>query len=317
MKHITRGLWLLPLAVAGGCLDLGLLDELIPLDGGSGGTDADGDGDGPPATDADDVDAPALVSMSCGGGEIEREGCCVAAGNGTAGIRLSTDEPAVLGVTAPEGVRAEVVSDPWALEHLVVVAGLPGTAEASLEISLEDVNGNAGACALSVVALGGPTVAVTEVLADPLGPEPGQELVEIANYGAADVDLSGWMIDDGGDANGDVLPAGCAIPPGKVALLVPDDYDPASTEDPTPAAGAIIISIGSSLGTSGLKNDAAETVELYDAAGVVVSAYDARLGDPVEGRSAARLRAEVPDGCPTAYGEAPATPTPGSAPFVP
>jgi hypothetical protein len=59
-------------------------------------------------------------------------------------------------------------------------------------------------------------------------------------------------------------------------------------------------------------------VELYDIDGVIVSAYDGRLGDPVEGRSAARVRAEAPDGCPAAFGDVPiAPPTPGDAPFVP
>jgi len=324
MTRTHTAIWVLPLVFAGGCLDLGLLDELVPIDAGSEGagadvdTDADADGDGPPPTDEDDTAAPALLPVSCAPGEDAREGLCIAWGPGTAAIRLGTDEPATIGPTAPEGVRAEVVSEPWALEHVVVVAGLPPLVEVDFAISLADVNGNSAEHALLLTALDGPMVAITEVLADPMGAEPAQEFVEIANYGAATVDLAGWMIDDNGDDNGDLLPDGCAIAPGQAALLVAADYDPASAEDPAPAAGALIIHLGSSIGTGGLKNDAAETVELYDADGEIVSAYDGRIGDPAEGRSAARVRAEAPDGCPLAFGDAPLDPPdPGAVRFVP
>lgn len=320
---------MLPLVVLSGCVDLGLLDELVPFDGGEDGegsdidadvdSDADGDSDtgGPPATDADDTEAPALVPIPCGAAEEEKAGFCVVAGNGTAAIRFATDEPASAAASA-DGARAEVVSGPWATEHLVVAAGLPADVEVALAVVIEDVNGNSAPLEVPVVALDGPTVAITEVLADPSGAEPDQELVEIANTGAAEVDLAGWMIDDNGDANGDVLPDGCVLAPGQVAILVAPDYDPESAEDPAPAAGAIIVRLEGSIGTSGLKNDAAESVELYDAGGAIVSAYDGRLGKPAEGRSATRVRAEVPDGCPLAFGDAPVNPpTPGEAPFVP
>jgi hypothetical protein len=324
MTRTSIELWVLPLVVAGGCVDLGLLDELIPFDAGGtdegADTDADSDADseGPPATDADDTAAPALVPISCASGEDDQEGFCIALGNGAAAIRLKTDEPAAVALTAPEGARAEVVSDPWAVEHLVVAAGLPPSTEATLTISLADVNGNSAEHMLPVTACDGPTVAITEVLADPLGAEPAQEFVEIANYGAAAIDLADWMIDDNGDENGDLLPAGCLIAPGQVALLVDADYDPASAEDPAPAAGALVVYLESSIGTGGLKNDEAETVELYDAAGAIVSVYDGRVGKPVEGKSAARIRAEAPDGCPPAFGEATLDPpSPGAAKFVP
>ena len=308
-------------------MDLDLLDELIPMNGdggaastdgaGDGDADADTEGDGPPATDAADVTAPAVVETECGAAETASGGVCVAPGNGAASLRLATDEPALLTISAPEGARAEVLSAEWSTAHVVAVAGLPA-APAEIGVAIADVNGNAATVPLSVTALGGPTVAVTEVLADPLGEEPAQEFVEIANYGAAAVDLSGWMIDDGGDFNGDFLPAGTTLAAGAVALLVSSSFDPASTADPAPAEGALLVALESSIGTSGLSNAAAETIELYDAAGALVSAYDARLGKPVEGASAARIRAELPDGCPAAFGTAPRKPsTPGIAAFVP
>ncbi len=327
MRNATIGIWAALFAAHAGCMDLDLLDELIPMGGdggaastdGAGEGDADGDteGDGPPATDAADVTAPAIVETECGAAETASGGVCVAPGNGAASLRLATDEPAALTITAPEGARAEVLSAPWATSHLVAVAGI-AAADAGVGIEISDVNGNAAAIGLPVAVPSGPTIAITEVLADPLGEEPAQEFVEIANYGAAAVDLSGWMIDDGGDCNGDFLPAGTALGAGAVALLVSSSFDPASTADPAPAEGALLVTLESSIGTSGLSNADAETIELYDAYGALVSAYDARLGKPVEGASAARLSAELPDGCPAAFGTAPRKPsTPGIAPFVP
>jgi hypothetical protein len=326
MTRTTIGTWVLPFVLASGCVDLGLLDELVPYDaGGEGGgqtssdgdTDSDTDADGPPATDSSDTEAPALAPISCATGEDAIDGACAAAGSGTAAIRLATDEPAELAATAPDGIRVEVVSDPWAVEHLAIAVGLSASTTSDVVLSIADVNGNAAELPLALSGTEGPAIAITEVLADPLGPEPAQELVEIANYGAVEIDLSGWMIDDNGDYNGDLLPAGSLLAPGGVALLVAPDYDPACAEDPQPAPGAVIVYLGSSIGTNGLSNETAETVELYDAAGAIVSAYDARLGDPAEGLAAGRLRAEAPDGCPLAFGDAPLASTPGSVSFVP
>jgi hypothetical protein len=327
MKRTTIGIRVALLAALCGCMDLDLLDEMIPLDdggeastdgAGEGDVDADADGDGPPATDADDVTAPAFVEPACEASEVAVAGACASVGPGTAALRLATDEAAALEVTAPAGSRAEVLSAPWSTEHLIVVAGLTAATEVELQVSAADINGNTAQSSCAVLALDGPPVSITEVLADPLGEEPAQEFVEIANYGDAAVDISGWMIDDGGDCNGDALPAGTVLEPGAVALLVGSEFDAASTADPPPAEGALVVAVEGSLGTSGLTNSAVETIELYDAYGALVSVYDGRLGDPVEGASPSRIRAEAPDGCPSAFGTAPGKPsTPGTVRFVP
>jgi hypothetical protein len=319
-----------------GCLDLGLLDDMDPMDSGSAaeGTsdadadadgdadadaDTDSDGDGPPATDSADTDPPALVSLSCGAGEDDSGGICVAVGPVSASLRLATDEPASVALEVGDaGVSGGVLSAAWSYEHHLGLTGLPPGVPLEAAISLVDVNENHDSVAVSVTATGGDAVAITEVLADPAGAEPDQELVEIANLGSVALDLSGWMIDDNGDLNGDLLPDGAILEPGQVAILVGPNFDPSATEDPAPDPAALIIYLSSSIGSNGLKNSEVEPVELYDGNSGLVSRYAGQMGDPVEGRSAYRIAAELPDGDEMAWELSPAGgATPGTVPTLP
>jgi hypothetical protein len=312
MKATKYTLSILWAAVAAcGCLDLNLLDDMHPLDAGSGadtsgnGSEGDNNGDGNQngqgtdngdsesiETDPNDTDAPALSPASCGPKEQVKD----------------FDSPA----------QASLLSGQWGTEHHAVVASLPDQADVRVVISAADVNGNLKDYVTSARGLGGPTIAITEVLADPNGTEPNQEFVEIANIGPAEVDLSGWMIDDNADVNGDLIPSGAVLAPGKAAILVSPAYDPNEGEDPAPAPGTAIIALPSSIGTSGLKNTEAETIELYDASGLLVSQYAGQAGNPVPGCSAVRFYAELPDGDEKAFGLEPlGTSTPGSFPALP
>jgi hypothetical protein len=307
--------------VVGGCLDLELLDDMEPLDAGTAegdGTDAtDTGGEGPPATDPDDEAPPELVATACGTGERADGALCVSEGPVSAAVRFTTDEPAVVGLELPDGAQGGVLSTPWSTAHHLAFGGLDPAGANPVTLSFEDVNGNEDAVGVDLVPTGGPAIAITEVLADPNGPEPAQEFVEIANVGAAEVDLSGWMIDDNADADGDLLPTGTCLGPGAAALLVADDFDHTDGADPAPAAGALVIALESSIGSSGLKNSEAESVELYDADGQLVSMYGGQAGSPKEGRSAARIRAELPDGDALAWELDPSgASSPGTAPLL-
>lgn len=329
--HITIIIW--AAVAACGCLDLELLDEMDPMDAGDtdtggadsdadsdadGDTDSDADGDGPPATDSDDEIPPALAGLSCGPGEVTSGVFCLAVGPISASLRFATDEPAAIALEiAEEGAAFAVLSDDWSLEHHLGVTGLEPGVAIDLTVTFADVNDNAGTEVVQVTAPGGDPVAVTEVLADPLGPEPAQEFVEIANVGAVEIDLSGWMIDDNGDFDGDLIAEGTILLPGQVALLVSPDYDPGSAEDPAPNPAALIVNLDSSIGSAGLKNSEAETVELYDGFGNLVSCYLGQAGDPKEGRSAERVAAELPDGDARAWQLEPGGgSTPGAAPTL-
>ena len=300
-------------AFGSGCLDLDLLDDMEPLDtdtvdetdrSAAEETEPREDTEGaPPAADANDHTPPVISDLTCSASERMERGVCIAEGPVSASIRFRTDEPSTIRCAPETGdeARAGMLSQPWRLEHRGAAINLPADAETVLSLTLTDINGNEQQLVVSVRGSGGPAVAITEVLADPSGTEPTQEWVEIVNFGAAPVDLSGWMLDDNDDHNGDVLPSSSVLDAGQIALLVPDAYIPDDGEDPAPADGTRLIYLDNAVGTNGLKNGDAEKVILYDAAGTIISVYDGRLGPPKEGISASREYAELPDADPSAF----------------
>ncbi len=340
MKRKTYLTILWAAVAASGCLDLELLDEMRPLDAGTAegadesggdpetdgeGTGDDGNGEGSgdgagvaPDTDPSDELPPVLTTPDCGPSESLNDQMCVAEAPVSASVRFATDEAAEITISPVEGLRAGVVSEPWVTAHHLAMTGLVVDNPTQVPIALKDVNGNQQEIVVSVSGSGGPPVAITEVLADPFGPEPGQEFVELVNVGLTDVDLSGWMIDDGGDANGGVFPAGTTLGAGQVAVIVSAAYDSDDDSDPTPDSAALVIVLEKSVGSNGLKNSEAESIELYDAQGVLVSQYQGQAGTPVEGCSAMRIFAELPDGDPLAFGlDILGSSTPGTAPTLP
>jgi hypothetical protein len=309
-----------------GCFDLELLDNMVPMDteteegaaSGNGET-APADSDGPgraPETDPTDTAAPSISAESCAYPGRRTEGACVVEGAVSASIRFSTDEPAVVGVTASEGIRYGVLSSEWEHAHWVVVAGLATEASSSVTVSVTDVNGNQSEQEISLLGSGGPAIVITEVLADPFGPEPAQEFVEVMNLGPESVDLSFWMVDDNNDANGDLIAEGTVLGPGKTALLVADAFDPLNSADPMPDPDADIVYLETSIGSNGLKNSEAESVELYDSTGKIVCRYAGDAGAPEEGLSVHRLLAEIPEGVTGAFNPEQSEATPGVAPTL-
>jgi hypothetical protein len=168
----------------------------------------------------------------------------------------------------------------------VVEAGLrvddpairPGD-EVTVRVHVVDLAGNSAAAEESVVAGASfdplvPTLVLTEVLANPLGPEPDQEFVELANLGPA-VDIDGlWLADrpwteitaelsGGSDPPGDRVPA-FALEKSELAVLVGSGYTLGLGKDPDPAPAAELILLDSSLAEGGLKN-AGEPLTLYRA----------------------------------------------------
>jgi len=333
MKTLSISTVLWAAVAASGCLDLDLLDDMVRMDAGHGEEPAAADlsfsesvGDkgtegttgGPPVADPNDTSPPLLNTPQCGGLETLDKKVCIAEGPYSASFRFVTDEPASVSLTVSnEQARGGVLTEPWQTTHHIAVAGLTSEADSTVAIIVEDINGNK--TELEQVALGtdGHPVSITEVLADPIGPEPAQEFVEIANFGSLEVDISGWMVDDNEDANGPLIPEGTMLGPGQVGVLVSASFDVNDNQDPAPDPTALMIVLETSVGSNGLKNSEAETIELYDNEGTLVSQYRGQAGNPKEGHSVIRLLSELPDGDLFAFDLEPnPTPTPGQAPSL-
>ncbi|PRQ05870.1 hypothetical protein ENSA5_01910 [Enhygromyxa salina] len=117
-----------------------------------------------------------------------------------------------------------------------------------------------------------PRIRITELLANPSGPEPDAEFVELlaGPEGAAldglylaDVALAelreAWLAGD--EPSGDPLPS-LTLAPDELAIVVASGWSPSNPEDPAPAPGTRIVRVDASLGESGLKN-AGEPLTLW------------------------------------------------------
>ena len=309
-----------------GCLDLILLDDMLRVDAG---IETTGDSTSPhnentqesnlPVPDPNDANPPTLTVPNCGDMELRENRICIAEGPISASLHFVTDEPAEVALILQGSGLTGVLSDSWSTEHHVAITALEPGASTEVTLKIKDINGNENALDIPVVGQDGPTVAITEVLADPNGPEPAQEFVEITNFGPLEIDLSGWMIDDNGDANGgdNLVAERTVLGPRQVAIVVSASYDPTEGQDPAPDPSALLIMLPATVGSNGLKNSEAETVELYDASGMLVSQYRGQAGNPREGCSAARRTAELPDDDKLAFGIEPSgSSTPGQAPTL-
>jgi hypothetical protein len=195
-------------------------------------------------------------------------------------------------------VFAVGAGDPFTID------GLPPATDVTLDVAAIDVRGTVLRKEVSAVTTAPMAhVILNEVLANPLGPEPAEEWVEIVNDGAAPADLGGYvLVDSGGETP---LPS-ATLAPGAFALLVNETFVAADGVDPEPAAGTLILRVPH-LGKNGLSN-AGEALSLMDAGGAVVSRFPA-TPKPKAGRSVARLAPAAPDDVPSSF--AIATPSPG------
>lgn len=130
---------------------------------------------------------------------------------------------------------------------------------------------------------------LNEVMANPVGPEPEQEWVELYNDGAGAVQLEGWSLEDSGGLT--KLPE-CLLQPGQFALVVSPSFDPQSWVDRPPAAGARILRV-EKLGTDGISN-AGEPLRIVSKTGQTASSIPP-IASPRAGESIARLAVDLPD----------------------
>lgn len=138
-------------------------------------------------------------------------------------------------------------------------------------------------------------IVINEVMANPVGPEPQQEWVELYNDGSKGAQLSGWQLQDSSGAA--TLPF-ARIMPGEFALIVAHDYDPQCWLD-TPAPPSAQLIRVPRLATGGISNSG-EPLRLVDAALREMSRVPA-IASKRAGYSIARVTPEAPDDAPESF----------------
>lgn len=134
-----------------------------------------------------------------------------------------------------------------------------------------------------------PHVVINEVLANPLGPEPAEEWVELENDGADAIDLTGFVLSDSG---GDTVLPRALLEPGGFALVVGNGFEAAGGQDPPPAPGTVLLRVPR-VGSAGLSNSG-EALRLSSATGQPLSRFPA-IAAPKPGVSTVRRSPSAPD----------------------
>jgi hypothetical protein len=236
----------------------------------------------------------ALEPVACAASEVPLgPGCALVLDDR---VRLTTPAtPLLWSVVATwPGGRGEWLTESEGGDRLL--SPLPPSTTVTLVVTVIDSAGHALGTSVPVHTLApSPHLVLSEALANPLGPEPEQEWVELYNDGLAWAELGGYRL---GDVGGETVLPGAAIPPAGYALLVNDDYDPALDYDPQPPPGALVIRVPK-LGTAGLNNDG-ERLRLFDSDGALVSELPAKP-KPKPGRSLYRRDSSADDDDPDAF----------------
>ena len=305
-----------PVAVAGSCYRVPLASPLAPsasyvfellaaVTAGDGMAAATGVIGAFDSAASADVTPPRVVDFA-----VSLVGPC-------ATVRFSTDEAASAAVVVRAATAERVIEagvGQAAFDLAVPLTGLAPGAPAEVVLRVTDRAGNQVETSAGSIDLppDTPLLAITEVLANPAGPEPGQEFVELRNLGDVDLSLAGLRLEDAKGA--DVLPE-ATLAAGAYALIVPSTFDPGSPRDVPPRAGTLMIPVDTRLGSDGLSNSG-EVVRLrMPGTGTepLISIYGGWVdvsAASAAGKSAHRL---VDGSCdhPTAWTKPPRVPTPG------
>lgn len=252
-----------------------------------------------------DLTAPAIIDLG-----IQPSGPCIL-------VSFQTDEPAAATlVIRSASAERDVAAGAGVVQFSVAVSLAAFGAGSDVEIlaRARDLAGNVSESA--VVSLTVPAtllpLAITEIHANPAGPEPMQEYVEIRNLGSTPVDFGSVSIED--SKGSDTLPAG-TLAAGAYALIVPVGFDPASPVDTRPLAGTPLVHVDTRIGSDGLANTG-EAVRLRATDGTILSSYTAVVdvsASKWSGKSVHRIPEDACDQAAT-WTRLPGAATPGWGP---
>jgi hypothetical protein len=265
---------------------------------GSAVTDAHGAAVGPyrasfRCAPGPDTRGPALRTTSCAIDEQATRVGCALVDDESITLRVLADEPARFALTSEPNLGPVRALGP-AGEAVLQLSGLAPGEPYALELELRDAADNATRERLSLrteAALA--MLSISELRADPLGPEPAQELVELLNYGSRPIQLQGFSLGDRLDALGPAIAGEAIVQPAARALLVADGFDPHEPSEPQPPAGALLVRVGKALAAGGLRNSG-EPLYLRDREGRRISAAPALA--PRAGRCLQRIATDMRSG---------------------
>lgn len=215
---------------------------------------------------------PAFAALACALDELSVAIGCVLADDRSITLRMAADAP--VRVWLVTGGASDAAVAPRG-EAVLRIDGLDAGTVHEVTLRTVDLAGRERVTAMEIATERDlPRVAITEVRADPRGPEPAQEYVEVANLGSDEVDLAGFTLADRPDREGDTIARSIRLAPLARALLVADAFDPAHPDDDPVPAGTPLVRLGASLAGGGLTN-AGEPLFLRDPTGRRVSAAPA------------------------------------------
>jgi hypothetical protein len=206
---------------------------------------------------------------------------------------LATEEPWLVALEMDDRLQINVVAPdaPWVVRSLKPATLVEGVVHAASESGAERRDEF-----FWITSEPMERVVINEVMANPVGPEPQQEWVELYNDGSVDVLLAGWRLEDAG--GGVELPS-VALPVGRYGLVVGEGYDPNSWVDAAPSSEAIVLRVPS-VGTAGLSN-AGEPIRLMGRDGSTASRVPA-IASKRQGWSIVRVRPEAADDGSNSFG---------------
>lgn len=227
-----------------------------------------------------------LALSACSSEEISVGPGCLSVAGGLA-VGRGPASPTLWVVASELGWRTQQLREGGSFSFPVFNGG----ADLAVRVTIFDLSGRASESNLEVVGTPpAPRVVINEVMADPLGPEPAEEWVELHNAGEGAAEMIGWKLCDEG-TQVEIPPT--RLEPQAFLLLVRRNYVGGVATDVSPPPGAALIRL-SQLGKGGLLNSG-ESLSLVDARGRVVSTFPA-LASGREGVSLARRDPLVVDG---------------------